>query len=647
MPAKNEDEPRGLMSPAELKQALKFAKRRPAACVIGFTKDRQAVILVDRRKKPRKLLAEATTKAKAAGLQLDPASMRFGRVSVDGSSDSAQANIIVNKRVPGAIRHGLMPQMRAAGFQRLTINDDPALETEADDGTDDADQDGDDADLEGSEAGVTVNGAAPSSPDADALKDELRGLVEQVRPAMAADPSRKGPLLALAKDATARFQAGDLVGTKAGIEALRTALDAPGPAASDAAGPNSGPPSATGTGNGAAAPDAPLGGVGHAAASRVPPDGAVAGNVAAILAGMEQQQAGPHHAADEFQVADAQPGAASGMDTPAPAADDDSAWIGADGFSYKPVPPGTPAVTADIPRALNEAGQAVGDFDASHGKVLTRSAGAARAVGGTFEGVASLAAAGVGAAESATGVGAVVGVPTLAASAVGLWNARDNVQAGLQTAWTGEFHPAPTARLTGDAARALGASDELASSVEGAVDAAQGGLGAGRATAGTMARQEAAATTRATDDVTKAAVAGRPTFGKLTGSPAALSKLSREEEDFLHELLGQGHDIDVVETATNRTPDFMVDGVRTELKTLSGVAKETSENLSSALSSRIMDARGQATTIIVDARNQPGMTKEIAQRGIKRAAGADDKRGGKIQSITVLTSDGPATYRRP
>jgi len=48
--------------------------------VIGLTKDRQAVILLNRPKKPRKLLSEAKSQAKATGLDLDLTSLRFGRV---------------------------------------------------------------------------------------------------------------------------------------------------------------------------------------------------------------------------------------------------------------------------------------------------------------------------------------------------------------------------------------------------------------------------------------------------------------------------------------------------------------------------------------------------------------------------------------
>jgi hypothetical protein len=82
--------------------------------------------------------------------------------------------------------------------------------------------------------------------------------------------------------------------------------------------------------------------------------------------------------------------------------------------------------------------------------------------------------------------------------------------------------------------------------------------------------------------------------------------------------------------------DRLIDGVLTEYKTLQGVEKLTSDGLSSALSSRIMDARGQAVHIIVNTHSQDGMTKEIAERGIIRAYGADNKTGAKIQSIRAI-----------
>lgn len=121
--------------------------------------------------------------------------------------------------------------------------------------------------------------------------------------------------------------------------------------------------------------------------------------------------------------------------------------------------------------------------------------------------------------------------------------------------------------------------------------------------------------------------------GTLTG---AVDELKPDERTFLDELLEAGKDVDVIPTAKDRTPDFKIDGVLHELKTLSNVQKQTPDGLSAAIANRVMNGRGQAAHIIVDARKQAGMTREIAERGAKRAFGADNKTGGKIQSIRII-----------
>ena len=63
-----------------------------------------------------------------------------------------------------------------------------------------------------------------------------------------------------------------------------------------------------------------------------------------------------------------------------------------------------------------------------------------------------------------------------------------------------------------------------------------------------------------------------------------------------------------------RTPDFRVDGVPVELKTVGGVAveglteDELADKLSGAIASRIMDARGRASHGVVDMRSQRGVS---------------------------------------
>ncbi len=104
--------------------------------------------------------------------------------------------------------------------------------------------------------------------------------------------------------------------------------------------------------------------------------------------------------------------------------------------------------------------------------------------------------------------------------------------------------------------------------------------------------------------------------GNLTGS---LDDLTEAERDFVERMLDAGKDIEVIPRATDRTPDFLIDGVRKELKTVSGVADHTSDGISRAIASRVMDGRGQSVHVVVDAVNQPGITQDIAERGIRRA----------------------------
>ena len=137
------------------------------------------------------------------------------------------------------------------------------------------------------------------------------------------------------------------------------------------------------------------------------------------------------------------------------------------------------------------AGQAVGSFDAAHGHVLTRAAGAAQAVGAVAEGLTGAAVAGVGGAATATGVGAAPGVPAMIGGGALMANALDNGVAGVRTAWTGEFHHTLTSQAAGAGARALGASDQTAERITTGVDLAQGVAGGGASIAAGIARKGA------------------------------------------------------------------------------------------------------------------------------------------------------------
>jgi Contact-dependent growth inhibition CdiA C-terminal domain len=95
-----------------------------------------------------------------------------------------------------------------------------------------------------------------------------------------------------------------------------------------------------------------------------------------------------------------------------------------------------------------------------------------------------------------------------------------------------------------------------------------------------------------------------------------------------------------------RTPDFEIDGVRTELKTVENLKKVDADNLSKSISRRILEAGGQAKNVILDVSNQPGMTKEVAERAIMRAFGNQAKRGvSTIEEIRVFGKDFDLTLK--
>ncbi|MGA9824468.1 MAG: hypothetical protein WBQ53_06430, partial [Methylocystis sp.] len=129
--------------------------------------------------------------------------------------------------------------------------------------------------------------------------------------------------------------------------------------------------------------------------------------------------------------------------------------------------------------------------------------------------------------------------------------------------------------------------------------------------------------------------------GELKGSTDGLTDA---EKRFVERQLAAGNDVETIPAESRqRSADFYINGVRTELKTVSGVADTSSDGLSSAISNRIMNARGQSDVIHIDALDQPGMTKEIAERAIRRAYSAD--KAGRISRITIEAWDG--TVVRP
>jgi hypothetical protein len=98
--------------------------------------------------------------------------------------------------------------------------------------------------------------------------------------------------------------------------------------------------------------------------------------------------------------------------------------------------------------------------------------------------------------------------------------------------------------------------------------------------------------------------------GKLTGS---LSKLTPVERNFVNELLSQGKNVEIIPRGAGKTADFLVNGVNTELKTLTAAGHNTLKNA-------IEEASEQDRQIIIDARNV-NITPQDALSQIQRAQG--------------------------
>lgn len=143
-----------LMSAAELKPLLHVARQKPVNCAVAMSKDKVGLIVLHRRTKPKKLLAELKAQAKAGGITLDTTSLRFGHVSVDGASDSGMATFTVNKPAPGPMKRALLEQVRPAGLQRCEIVVDEGLENETDE--------------DGASEGTSRTGPASGPADAEA-----------------------------------------------------------------------------------------------------------------------------------------------------------------------------------------------------------------------------------------------------------------------------------------------------------------------------------------------------------------------------------------------------------------------------------------------------------------------------------------------
>jgi hypothetical protein len=164
-----------IMSPAEMKPLLILSKREPVSAVVGMTKDHDGVILLSKRIKPKKLLAQLKADARKAKVDLDLTSLRFGKAEVDTDVDSGLVKFTINKDSPGALRMKLLELVKRVPLAKVEIDVDAKIEDEPED--DDAPP---------ATAPTAAPGATPAAPDLHAMGEAGAAAVVDGAPTVSA-----------------------------------------------------------------------------------------------------------------------------------------------------------------------------------------------------------------------------------------------------------------------------------------------------------------------------------------------------------------------------------------------------------------------------------------------------------------------------
>jgi RHS repeat-associated protein len=123
-----------------------------------------------------------------------------------------------------------------------------------------------------------------------------------------------------------------------------------------------------------------------------------------------------------------------------------------------------------------------------------------------------------------------------------------------------------------------------------------------------------------------------PAPGAMTGS---LNGLTQAERSMVQELLAQGKNVQIIPRATGKTADFLINGLKTELKTPTGTGANTLKNAIEAAA-----GKGTDVQILIDARGLPA----TSANAIKQIIRAQHNIGGLRGRVTVLTKEGRITY---
>jgi hypothetical protein len=215
-----------IMEPGDMKPLLALSKREPVHAAVGITSDGEGVILLDKKKKSKKVLADLKAAALKAKIQLQPSTLRFGKAEVDTEYDSGMVRFFINKDAPGNMRVKLLEVIKRVPYQKVEINVDPSFEDESEDETEGQQPTTTTAPPVAPPAPPPSAPKAPPQPalDAKALEQALAQLTLAIPKVAGMDDNLQKSLVALAMAAQGSLKAADLAKASEGIEALRRAL---------------------------------------------------------------------------------------------------------------------------------------------------------------------------------------------------------------------------------------------------------------------------------------------------------------------------------------------------------------------------------------------------------------------------------------
>lgn len=135
--------------------------------------------------------------------------------------------------------------------------------------------------------------------------------------------------------------------------------------------------------------------------------------------------------------------------------------------------------------------------------------------------------------------------------------------------------------------------------------------------------------------------------GKLEIEPGRT--LSESEQRFADKMIAEGKNVKARKESTvqgEKNPDFEIDGEIVEYKYVSDLKGKDADKLSAGLSRRILDGGSQASKVSLEVTDQAGMTKEIAERAVRRAFGNQAVRGvDKIKEVRIYGKDFDITLK--